>query len=199
MSDRVHGIDGGGPGGGVGRDEERLLLRLLSGELAPGEERALRRRLAEEPELARAHARLEHLWDGLGPPPGGDTEGVPPGFTGRVMARVRSEASGRRLPVTAAPPWVRAAGAAALVAGLVLGGLGGAAAVLPQAGARVAEGGAPTASLPAGTDSEPESLSTDLAALLGDETAGDDGDAAGSLAEGYAAALAAVGGGEEGT
>ncbi len=107
------------------------LLRLLQGELPPERASALRERLLREPELAAAWRRLESAWEGLTLPPPAP---VPLGFSGRVMARVREQAAGAR-PVgagagaaitwAAAPTWVRATCAAALVAGVLLGaGLG---------------------------------------------------------------------------
>jgi anti-sigma factor RsiW len=102
------------------------LLRLLHGELPPARAAALRERLAREPELAAAWRRLEQAWEGLTPPP---PSPVPLGFSGRVMARVRDRAAGApgggAISWAAAPTWVRASCAAALVAGVVLGaGLG---------------------------------------------------------------------------
>jgi len=104
------------------------LLRLLHGELQPEEADALRERLVREPQLAAAWQRLERVWEGLAPPPPAP---VPLGFTGRVMARVH-EARQEGPPETlgaiswsAAPTWVRASCAAALLAGVLLGaGLG---------------------------------------------------------------------------
>lgn len=107
------------------RNDERQLTRWLAGELTPDEERRLRRRLADDPALAREAERLRRTWDAL-EEPSGAAEAVPPGFSGRVMARVREEAATPRLSWSAAPGWARAAGAAALVVGLFLGaGLGG--------------------------------------------------------------------------
>jgi hypothetical protein len=105
------------------------LLRLLHRELPPERASALRERLVREPELAAAWRRLESAWEGLTPPPPAP---VPLGFSGRVMARVREQAAGAAIPLdtnaiswAAAPTWVRATCAAALVAGVVLGaGLG---------------------------------------------------------------------------
>jgi anti-sigma factor RsiW len=101
------------------------LLRLLHGELPPERASALRERLAREPELAAAWRRLESAWEGLAPPPPAP---VPLGFSGRVMARVREGAAapgGAAISWAAAPTWVRATCAAALVAGVLLGaGLG---------------------------------------------------------------------------
>jgi anti-sigma factor RsiW len=105
------------------------LLRLLNGELPAAREQELRRRLAREPELAAAFRRLERAWEGLALPP---PTPVPLGFGGRVMAQVRelhadgAPAGTGSLSWAAAPRWVRAMAAAALLAGVVLGaGLGG--------------------------------------------------------------------------
>src|ERR1700724_2782151 len=105
------------------------LLRLLQGELPPERASALRERLAREPKLAAAWRRLESAGEGLTRPPAAP---VPLGFSGRVMARVREQAAGTTRPLdtnaiswAAAPTWVRATCAAALVAGVLLGaGLG---------------------------------------------------------------------------
>jgi hypothetical protein len=107
------------------------LLRLLRGELPPERASALRERLVREPGLAAAWRRLESAWEGLTPPPPAP---VPLGFSGRVMARVREQAggapplgagAGAAITWAAAPTWVRATCAAALVAGVLLGaGLG---------------------------------------------------------------------------
>jgi anti-sigma factor RsiW len=108
-------------------DVEVDLMRLLHGELPPREAAALRARLEHEPELAAAWRRLEAVWGGLAAPA---TAPVPVGFSGRVMAHVRA-ASRRGAPAggavswAAAPNWLRASCAAALLAGLLLGaGLG---------------------------------------------------------------------------
>lgn len=112
------------PGGRGHRDQDRLLLRLLTdprgerGDLSPAEARELRRRLEEEPELASRFERLAAPWRVLEPPP--DT--LPPGFGGRVMARVREE--GRRAPsLLAAPVAVRSLATLALLVGLAAGPL----------------------------------------------------------------------------
>jgi anti-sigma factor RsiW len=104
------------------------LLRLASGELPADRERALRDRLARDPELAAAYRRLESAWRGLELPPPAP---VPLGFSGRVMSRVRAldaagaPAASASVSWAAAPNWVRATAAAALVAGVLLGaGLG---------------------------------------------------------------------------
>jgi anti-sigma-K factor RskA len=98
---------------------EENLVRLLHGELAPDEARELRGRIRREPELAEAWRRLERTWRDLEPPP--PSAAVPPGFASRVMAHVRSQERPGSLSWSAAPGWVRAAAAAALVAGAALG------------------------------------------------------------------------------
>lgn len=100
------------------RGTEQDLIRLLHGELPPGQARDLRERLEREPGLAEAYRRLERTWDGLSLPPASP---VPAGFSGRVMARVRAQGPSGSLSWTAAPAWVRAAAAAALLAGAAAG------------------------------------------------------------------------------
>jgi hypothetical protein len=93
------------------------LMRLLRGELPPDEARRLRARMLREPELAAAYRRLEAAWRSLELPP---PSPVPPGFSTRVMARVRESAAGRT-SWASAPGWVRATAAAALVTGIAVG------------------------------------------------------------------------------
>jgi anti-sigma factor RsiW len=100
------------------RGMEHDLMRLLRGDLPAGKARSLRERMLREPELAADYARLERTWTGLELPPAAS---VPPGFTGRVMARVRSEKPAGSLSWKAAPGWVRATAAAALLTGATLG------------------------------------------------------------------------------
>lgn len=101
------------------RGTEEELMRLLHGELPPERARELRERLAAEPELAGVYRRLERTWNGLDLPPAAP---VPAGFSGRVMARARSLPKPTRgLSWSAAPVWVRATAAAALIAGAALG------------------------------------------------------------------------------
>lgn len=100
------------------RGIEHDLMRLLHGELPADEARALRARIFREPELEAAYAQMERSWQGLSLPPASP---VPPGFAGRVMARVRGQAGPGSLSWSAAPVWVRATAAAALVAGAALG------------------------------------------------------------------------------
>ena len=147
-----------------GHDMEEL-VRLLAGELPPERAAALSARLAREPELAAAWRRLEGAWRAAEPAPGAP---VPPGFAREVMARARREAEGAPgLTWALAPLWVRAAGAAALAAGIVAGaGLG----TLRQPAER------PPAATAAAVETAP----------AGEE----DGFLAPSLAEEYLAALA---------
>ena len=100
------------------RGTEHDLLRLLHGELPPDEARDLQERLRREPELEAAWLRLRRTWEGLSLPPAAL---APPGFSGRVMARARSQGSPGNLSWRAAPAWVRAAAAAALIAGAAAG------------------------------------------------------------------------------
>ena len=97
---------------------ENDLMRLLAGELPAAEARELRARMWRDSELAAEYQRLERTWSGLELPPAAP---VPPGFSGRIMARVRSERAAGSLSWAAAPGWVRAAAAASLVAGALLG------------------------------------------------------------------------------
>jgi hypothetical protein len=128
---RVFAVDHVDDVGDVGVVDRAQLLRLLHGELPPERASALRERLAREPGLTAAWRRLESAWEGLTPPPPAP---VPLGFSGRVMARVREQAAGApplgtgagaAVTWAAAPTWVRATCAAALLAGVLLGaGLG---------------------------------------------------------------------------
>lgn len=102
---------------GIGGNEHDL-IRLLNGELRADEARALEERVRTEPELAEAWRRLERTWRSLEPPPSAP---VPPGFTGRVMVRVRNQSAPSSLSWASAPGWVRATAAAALIAGAALG------------------------------------------------------------------------------
>lgn len=102
----------------MNRGTEHDLMRLLHGELPAEEARALRARLASDPALAAAYRRLEATWQGLSLPPAAP---VPPGFAQRVLAHARSRSAPGALSWSAAPAWVRATAAAALVAGAVLG------------------------------------------------------------------------------
>ncbi len=158
------------------RGDTEELIRLLAGELPPPEAAALSARMAREPELAAAFRRLETAWRAAEPAPAGE---VPAWFAVEVMQRVRREAAGP-VPLTwsAVPLRVRAAGAAALVAGLALGaGL----ATLRQA---ASGGAAPRPALP------PIEIAEGAEPL--------DGPLGGSLAEAYLDAVAAAGGADGG-
>lgn len=105
------------------RSVDQELMRLLHGELPPAAAAALRARMAGEPELAAAYERMERSWSGLALPP---ARGVPPGFSGRVMARVAALPRPAALSWGGAPLWVRAAAAVCLIAGAAVGaGVGG--------------------------------------------------------------------------
>lgn len=97
---------------------EHELMSLLRGELAAEGARELRARMLHEPGLEADYRRLEQTWNGLELPP---PSPVPPGFTSRVMAHVRSEKAAGSLSWSSAPHWVRATAAASLVAGALLG------------------------------------------------------------------------------
>jgi anti-sigma factor RsiW len=153
---------------------DRELVRLLAGELTPEREREVRARLEREPALAAAHQKLERAWHALEM---GSPGPVPPGFGGRVMARVRAE--GRPgLSWSGAPAWVRATAAAALVGGLALGaGLGGTA---------LTAFGAARAPAETALASEPEAAEAAASSLTES-----------SLAESYWSLVEDVGGGGE--
>lgn len=185
------------------RQDERELLKLLAGELDADETRRVRRRLAEEPELAAAWERLRGTWRRVDLP----SEPLPPGFSGRVMSRLRDEADDRRgvaprLALWRAPAWAQAAGAAMLAGGVALGvvlGQGLAPAVerpavgSPEPVANVAAATGPPAPSEigdAGDDGE------ELADVYEDDYAGyldSDGD---TLADAYLDALSSFGEGE---
>jgi len=99
----------------MSRTTEIELMRLLHGELPAEQAGALRARMAREPELAAAMARLERSWSGLELPPAAP---APPAFAQRVLAQARRQPG---LSWSAAPRWARATAAAALAAGLALG------------------------------------------------------------------------------
>ncbi len=99
----------------MNRATEIELMRLLHGELPAAQAAALRARIAREPELAAAWARLESAWSGLELP---SAAPAPPAFAQRVLAQARRQPG---LSWSAAPRWARATAAAALAAGLALG------------------------------------------------------------------------------
>ncbi|HSL84380.1 MAG TPA: hypothetical protein VLF66_16525 [Thermoanaerobaculia bacterium] len=96
--------------------DDRRLMRLLHGELPPGEAAELRAALARDPAAAARLRELERLWAGLELPP---PEGAPPGFAARVAARAAEERALRAAPF--GPAWARVAAAAVLVAGRAAG------------------------------------------------------------------------------
>ncbi|HEV2852723.1 MAG TPA: hypothetical protein VHC97_07960 [Thermoanaerobaculia bacterium] len=100
------------------RGTEHDLIRLLHGELPADEARALRECMRGDPALAEAWRRLERTWQGLELPPAAP---VPPGFTGRILAHVKGQSAPGSLSWSAAPRWVRAAAATALITGAALG------------------------------------------------------------------------------
>lgn len=177
--------------------EDRELLRRLAGERRADED--------GEPRAAAARDRLAALWAELEAPP---AEPAPPGFAGRVMARVReagvSDAGARDTPPRrdtltrrfGAVP-ARLAAASALAAGLVSGA---------WLGALIAAPGGEVAQLPAAVDGTEHGARGDAAAAGGQGSAepGESPAAAGALDEEtlIAAAVAAAtgegaGGGEE--
>lgn len=97
-------------------ETDLMLLRLLRGELSPEAANRLRERMLREPELAAAWRRLETGWQSLELPP---PSPVPVGFSTRVLAHARKSAASPSW--SAAPVWIRATAAAALVTGVVLG------------------------------------------------------------------------------
>jgi len=160
-------------------DAERELLRRLTGERAGGAAPA-------DP----AAGRLAALWELLEPPPAAP---APPGFAGRVMARVREEAApGARRATGLGTAWARAAGAAALAAGIVAGAGLGRVALVPPAGGPTTPGTA-AAVAPSGAAEPVDELAADWSdSLSGDALSGDEG-----LAAGYAEAISAIGEGED--
>ncbi len=101
----------------MNRRDEKLLTRHLAGETTSAEESELAAKLAGDPELAMALARLRRAWTGLELPPPAP---APPGFAGRVRVRIAGLSAAGEL-IGPAPVWARVAAAAALVAGVALG------------------------------------------------------------------------------
>ncbi len=106
---------------------DRVLMRLIHGELGDEEARELERRIAEDPELAARHHRLAAAWNGLDAPA---SAGAPEGFAADVVAAARRQRSGAmgsdvrssgELSWSLAPAWARAGSMAALALGLALG------------------------------------------------------------------------------
>lgn len=112
------------------------LMRLLHGELPEEQARELRDRMERDPGLAEEFQRLRRGWEGLSLPPASP---VPPGFAQRVADQASAGLS-RELAWGLAPGWVRAAAAAALVAGAALGvGIAGSLPIAPETQAFPAE------------------------------------------------------------
>ncbi len=99
--------------------DDIVRMRLLRGELPSGEAEALRRRAAGDPVLAAELARLEGVWQAIGP----DSSALPrPGFATAVMARARAEGKpGSAVSWAYAPLWAKAAAVVALAVGVALG------------------------------------------------------------------------------
>ncbi len=95
---------------------ERQLMRLLHGELAPDEARRRERELENDDGLRAAHGRLARTWDSLELPPAE----LPAGFSAGVVAAARKLGAGE-LSWSRAPAWARGGAAAALLTGLLLG------------------------------------------------------------------------------
>lgn len=143
--------------------DDRRLMRLLHGELPPGEEAELRAALTRDPAAAGRLREVERLWAGLELPP---PEGAPPGFAGRVAARAAEERARRAAPF--GPAWARVAAAAVLVAGMA-------------AGASVGFLTAPAGEGPTAADAEAEAAEADAWAYLEESPS--------SLAESYWSAV----------
>lgn len=107
----------------MGDDLERRLVRRVSGELTPEEMAQLEEAVRQTPAAAVELNRLGEVWSGLELPP---PAGVPPGFSGKVLARALAAGRpGSEADWSLAPAWARAVAVVALVAGLALGiGLG---------------------------------------------------------------------------
>jgi len=102
----------------IGSDTESDLLRLLHGELDEDRTLTLRRQLESDSDLRAVYERMEGTWQALELPP---AEPAPPGFAGRVTALAFESEPGL------VPPWFRntmlgrAATAAALSGGILIG------------------------------------------------------------------------------
>ncbi len=109
--------------------KERLLMRLLHGELAADEVRRLELELEHDGELRAAHRQLARVWDDLELP----ASEPPAGFSAGVVAATRKLRDGE-LSWSLAPAWARGGAAAALLAGLLLGAAFGHGFEAPAAG-----------------------------------------------------------------
>ncbi len=105
----------------MNRQNEIELLRLLHGELEPGEVRRLEARMVDDDALRAAFARLKRRWEGLELP---DPASAPPGFAASVLERVRWKGGGVKPVFWAAHPTLgRTATVAAFAGGILLGAL----------------------------------------------------------------------------
>ncbi|HXT22831.1 MAG TPA: hypothetical protein VN923_18940 [Thermoanaerobaculia bacterium] len=172
------------------RAADRRLMRYLHGELPAEQVRQLRAELAKSPALQARLAELHRLWQGLQPSaPTPAPFGYVPKLT-RLAEQKRVTVATRALGWSAAPPWVRAMAAAALVAGVALGvglgrmphgaqaGAGPVVAAVPsgsQVGAPEAAsaGPSPAASVSGGVEVTPSAATTPSVADTTPKTAGD--------------------------
>jgi hypothetical protein len=75
-------------------------------------------RMLEDGALAARPDRVRAVWSGLELPP---PAAPPPGFAGRIVARALAEGRAGTLGLPWRPAWARAAAAALVVAGVLLG------------------------------------------------------------------------------
>ena len=86
------------------KDNERQLMRLIHGELSPGEAQQLERELERDAELRVTHDRLAQTWASLELP----ASKPPEGFAADVMSAARGEtAASGELSWSLAPAWAR--------------------------------------------------------------------------------------------
>ena len=103
------------------RETDMQLMRLLHGELDESAARKLRQRLAVEPDLGRRFRDLERQWQTLDLP---EPKTAPPGYSTRILARVRQEADRGIAPVWWSQTWAgKLATAAVLAAGIAFGAI----------------------------------------------------------------------------
>lgn len=115
----------------MSQEETLLLHAYVDGELSPGEELAMERRLVADPALRAAPDRLRALSGTLGTALA--DVAVPVGLKSRILAAVDAEAPGRFEALPSPPMGTRRDRAwplaASLLVGVLLGGLAGGAAV----------------------------------------------------------------------
>ena len=103
----------------MNRLDEKMLLRLLAGELDEVSAEELTRAIAADSELRAKHKTLAAAWDDLEAPP---ARPAPPELRVQVMTRIRKTAEqDMAMGWRAAPRWARAAAAVALLVGAVSG------------------------------------------------------------------------------